>query len=228
MDRALVLLGVATATFLTVTTSGAGPWAGLPAPAALGESGYALILEFETGGAAGYVQHPEWPGAASGVTVGVGYDCGYNARWVICSDWAGLGERPANRLAGTSGVRGEPARTRVNDVRDILVPWRTALGVFDRVTVARFYALAQRAFPGFDDLRANARAALVSLVFNRGSSMIGENRREMRELREAVARGDYAAMAMANRRSERVWRGTAIERGMVRRREAEARLMETP
>ena len=38
-----------------------------------------LIVREEVGSQARYkhkYQHPEWPGGASGVTIGVGYDCG--------------------------------------------------------------------------------------------------------------------------------------------------------
>jgi len=210
--------------------SGTPPLVDLPPAPLLSPAGYRLILDFEVGGGQPYydryLSRPGWPGASSGVTVGGGYDCGYHAPAVIRHDWRALPEAP--RLAATSGVTGAAAKARVAEVRDILVAWELAEAVFNEVTLTRFYQLAQRTFPGFDALHSNARAALVSLVFNRGSSMTGERRREMREIRDCVARKDYPGMAAANRASIRVWRGTGVERGMARRREAEARLMETP
>jgi len=202
---------------------------GLPDTPEISPAGYDLIVGFETGGQADYTQwpRPEWPGGASGVTVGIGYDCGWNDARVILSDWMRL-DRNALRLAETSGIRGTPARPRAAALRDIVVDWEIAMGVFDRVTVTRFWQLARRTYPGFDDLRPNAQAALVSLTFNRGSDMLGDRRYEMRMIRECAARADYAGMAYWNRRSARVWRGTDIYAGMARRREAEARLMETP
>ncbi|XHR27564.1 MAG: hypothetical protein ACFUZC_16660 [Chthoniobacteraceae bacterium] len=204
-------------------------WVGLPPALDLTAEGHALIVSFETGGQHQYERwpHPEWPGAASGVTVGIGYDCGYNAGSVIRSDWRSLGADAA-RLAQTSGLRGVGAKPAARELRDILIAWDLALGVFDRVTVARFTELARRTYPGFDDLRPNAQAALVSLTFNRGSDMIGDRRYELRQIRTAVTKRDYAAMAEWNRRSIRVWRGTSIYAGMARRREAEAELMLTP
>jgi hypothetical protein len=74
---------------------------------------------------------------------------------------------------------------------------------------------------GFENLRPNAQAALVSLVFNRGSSMTGANRLEMRNLRPLVSSAitrdgfgvaeDEARVARA-RRSKPVWCGGAKPR----------------
>ena len=95
--------------------------------------------------------------------------------------------------------------------------------------MARTYAQCQRAFPGFDELRPNAQAALVSLVFNRGASMIGDGRREMRAIRDrGVPARDYDGIAAEFRAMTRVWQGTEIYNGMRRRRYAEADLVATP
>jgi len=198
---------------------------GLPPKPALSPEGFELILEFETGGRSGYNPRPEWPGFASGVTIGVGYDCGYNAAPVVRSDWRKLQAAP--RLAATSGITGRPARSKAAALRDVLVRWELAGEVFTEVTVARFHALTKRTFPGVEQLHPNAQAALVSLVFNRGNSLVGERRSEMRAIREAVARADYREIARQLRAMVRLWRGTDIERGMSRRRNAEAALVET-
>lgn len=206
------------------------PLIALPPAPRLSDAGYRLILDYEVGGGRAYydkrLSRPTWPGEASGVTVGVGYDCGYSSRTVILNDWHELPQAP--RLAGMSGMTGTAAKGQIASVHDILIEWELAEGVFDRVTVTRFMQLARRTYPGFDNLRPNAQAALVSLTFNRGSSMTGDRRREMREIRDCVPRKDYAGMARANRESIRVWKGTVIATGMKRRREAEAKLMESP
>jgi GH24 family phage-related lysozyme (muramidase) len=198
---------------------------GLPPAPPLSREGFDLIIEFETGGESNYNPRPEWPGFASGVTVGVGYDCGYNSAAVIRSDWRKLDAAP--RLAATSGITGRPAKTKAAELRDVLVRWQLATAVFSEVTVARFYALTQRTFPGVERLHPNAQAALVSLVFNRGNSLIGERRSEMRAIREAVALSAYSEIARQLRAMVRLWRGSDIERGMARRRYAEAALVET-
>lgn len=199
----------------------------LPPAPELTDIGHKLIIEFEVGGKAYYGEHPEWPRGASGVTVGIGYDLGYNSRTNILSDFRNLGNVSSRKLANASGITGLRARNYLPTVRDILVSWQIALGVFDEVDVARTFALCQRTFRSFDDLRPNAQASLVSLVFNRGNGMSGPNRTEMRATRDAAPKRDYDEMALQLRKMKRVWVGTNIYNGMARRREAEARLMET-
>jgi GH24 family phage-related lysozyme (muramidase) len=58
--------------------------------------------------------------------------------------------------------------------------------------------------------------------------MQGPNRSEMRDIRDAVPNQDYPRIASSIRHMERLWRGTVNERGLTRRREAEAALVLTP
>jgi GH24 family phage-related lysozyme (muramidase) len=191
----------------------------------LNEAGYQLILEHEVGGGQTYynrfLQRPTWPGEQSGVTVGIGYDCGYNTRTVILSDWAGMGG--GARLAAMAGITGIEAKAKALQVRDILIEWKLAERVFQQTSLEKFYLLTRKTFPGFDDLHPNCQAALVSLVFNRGSSMTGERRREMRDIRAAVPEQNYRAIAKALRSMKRIWNPSS---GLIRRREDEARLVE--
>jgi GH24 family phage-related lysozyme (muramidase) len=189
-----------------------------------------LILDYEVGGGRPYYENhlarPTWPGASSGVTIGVGYDCGYNSAPVIRHDWDLLDNRARSRLAATALVSGARARPLASSLRDVLIRWNIAETVFNRVTLARFTSLTARTFPGFEQLETNAQAALVSLIFNRGSSMTGPRRAEMRAIRAAVPRRDYRAIAAQLRAMKRIWSGQGME-GLLRRREAEARLVES-
>lgn len=213
---------------LTLPVAVHGQLVALPAPPPLSPAGRALIYEFEVGGVGRLPNggRPEWPGFASGVTVGVGYDCGYNSRAVILADWRKL--IGAERLAATAGITGQAAKPRALQVRDIVIKWGLASEVFDATTLTKFWQLTRRTFPGFDDLRPNAQAALLSLVFNRGASLAGPRRAEMRALTTLSPRADYPGMARQLRAMKKIWAGTDIERGMTRRRDAEAALMETP
>lgn len=204
----------------------------LPPAPELSPQGHALIVEYETGGMAWYNRnpHPEAPDERySGITEGIGYDNSTVDRGVIRVDWKILGDKNANRLADTHSYRGRVAKQHLHEVSDILVPWMVALDVFDRVDCARTYALCKRTFPGFEELRVNAQAAIVSLVFNRGNAMSGPNRSEMRDIRDyGVPSRDYDRIATAFRKMTRVWKGTEIYNGMRNRRYAEAKLVETP
>lgn len=189
--------------------------------------GHTLILEFETGGRSGYKPYPEWPQGASGVTIGIGYDLGYSSKSVILSDWKALDPTPRARLAGVSGKTGQSARASLPTVSDIYVQWTRAVDVFDQIDVARWYAATKRALPGFDALRPNCQAALISLGFNRGWSFTGPNRLEMRNIRDLVPKRDYAGMAEQERHMCRIWKGSVNENGLCRRRNAEADLILT-
>lgn len=192
----------------------------------------ALIVEFEVGGERTYsarYQRPLWPGAASGVTVGIGYDLGHQHASIIIDDWIEHGQR--HRLASAAGVIGAPAQSLARTMADIEVRWPLARRVFDRTSLVTHYRIARRVFvpQHFDPLPACARGALLSLVFNRGGSMTGQARAEMRAIRDrCLPAGDTPCIARELRAMARLWRGSSIATGMARRREAEAQLAVMP
>jgi hypothetical protein len=52
-------------------------------------------------------QHPEWPGGASGVTIGIGYDCGYSPANTIQGDWGDKLPAPMVKcLQDVAGIHG--------------------------------------------------------------------------------------------------------------------------
>lgn len=187
-------------------------------------AGRALIVEYE-----GWAGRPELPDRRySGVSWGWGWDSHQNSKANCLRYWGALPAPQAERLAETHPFYGQSAVEPTKKVRDIIIPRWLGDEVFDKIDLAKTYDECKRAFPGFGTLRPNAQAAVISLVFNRGASTVGANRKEMREMRDAIAKQDYAGIASSIRRSKRVWRGTSIQAGMTRRREAEARLVETP
>ena len=187
-----------------------------------------LIVAFEVGSPEVYhakYRQPIWPGAASGVTVGIGYDLGHTAPRVIALDWHASPH--AVRLASAAGTTGPLARELARRMADIAIEYGYAREVFDQTSVIEHYRVARRIFGGdaFDALPPNAQGALVSMVFNRGGAMAGERRAEMRAIRDTcVPAGDVHCIATQLRAMVRVWRGSDIEAGMRRRRHAEAAL----
>lgn len=188
-----------------------------------------LLLDYEVGGGEAYykkaLSRPTWPRGESGVTIGVGYDLGYTPRARVNADWHMLDQTTLDRLGATIGVKGTKASARAKEVRDIVIPWATAFEVFQRATVPFWIAQTRAAFPGIDALPWDAAGALVSLVFNRGPSMEGERRTEMRAIRVAVAAHDLPLIAKQLRRMKRLWIGKGLD-GLLARREAEAVLVE--
>lgn len=190
----------------------------------------ALIVRWEVGSPSLYARRyesPIWPGGASGVTWGIGYDGGHQTRQQIGLDWSAHDE--ASRLQATAGITGVAARPVVAQLRDVRVSFDLATDVFGAASLPRYHASARRAFgpDGFDVLPADAQGALVSLVYNRGASMIGPARTEMRSIRDVCIPGsDVHCIAGQIRLMCRLWRGTNLEAGLCGRREEEAGLAE--
>jgi hypothetical protein len=195
-----------------------------------------LILEFEVGGGENYynkfLKNPTWPEGQSGVTIGVGYDLGYVNKAEFSEDWKDLPKEIFDRLYKVVGIKGYNAKNLVRGLKDISIPWDLALKVFNNKTVTKFWNLTKETFPNFDNLPEDAKGGLVSLVFNRGNALEGDRRREMKLIRDGMAittTFDQKALSfIANqiRNMKRIWIGGSIEKGMSRRRDAEANLIE--
>ena len=195
-----------------------------------------LILEFEVGGGENYynkfLKNPVWPEGQSGVTIGVGYDLGYVNKTEFSEDWKDLPKEIFDRLYKVVGIKGYNAKNLIRGLKDITIPWELALKVFNNKTVTKFYNLTRQTFPNFDNLPEDAKGGLVSLVFNRGAALEGDRRREMKLIRDGmklVSTFDQKALTfIANqiRNMKRIWIGGSIEKGMSRRRDAEAKIIE--
>ena len=203
-------------------------------PLAISSQSIDLIVEFEVGGKAYYEKHlqrPTWPSGASGVTIGLGYDLGYNPPSQIHADWNGrLPADQVERLSRVSGVKGSKAKQLIKGLSHIRVPWDKAKEVFELNTLPRFGKQAAEAFPNLAACHPHVQGALLSLVFNRGPALTGKNRHDMmdihRILADGVQSGDYAQIASQFREMKAIWRGKGLD-GLLRRREAEAKLVES-
>ncbi len=223
------------------------PAAAAAAPAdwrgAISASGYAFIVGWETGGQAYYERvikgRPAWPGYASGITIGCGYDLGYHKRDDIVREWRPLlGAADTERLAQVALFRTVApdrddkvalARELVARLSDIVVPWSSAIGHFERVKLPALIRQLYASLDNLDILHPHCRAALLSLIFNRGASFAasGERFLEMRRIGAAVASGatgDLQSIPALLRAMKRIW---GVESSLSRRREGEAALFES-
>jgi GH24 family phage-related lysozyme (muramidase) len=188
---------------------------------AFSQKAFDLILSFE-----GMGQPKQWPGGESGVTIGFGYDLGYVTAAKFQEDWGD--QLPADvmtKLKTAIGLKGVPAKNKAATLKDIKIDRAPSLVVFTERTVPQYEAQTRAAFPGFDELPTDAQGALVSLVFNRGASMKGDRRTEMRAIRDAVPSGDLQEIADQLRKMKRLWVGQGLD-GLLRRRDAEADMVE--
>src|ERR1044072_9390241 len=184
-----------------------------------------LILEAE-----GLDQPYLWPGGQSGITIGYGYDLGYEK--TFDTDWKDvLPQGYRDRLASALGLREHSADVIKHRFDDITIGARSAMTVFIKHTLPTEERRTLHVFPGAENLPPLAFGALVSLVYNRGGSMTDDPRRpeshtrsEMRAIREAVPVSDLKEIASQIRRMKRLWVGAGL-RGLLHRREAEAALI---
>jgi GH24 family phage-related lysozyme (muramidase) len=181
-----------------------------------------LILSFE-----GLDQPYKWPRGDSGISIGRGYDLGYVTPSEFAADWADyLPAETIERLKKVCGLKGESARRVATRFADIWITPESADAVFERNMLPKQMWRTIIAFPGVEELPADAQGALVSLVYNRGTAMEGDRRMEMRTIRDAVKFGDLVTIAKQLRSMKRLWIGKGLD-GLLRRRDAEAALVES-
>jgi hypothetical protein len=195
----------------------------------LSPEGRKLLIDFEVGGGEDYfrkfLSRPTCPGEQSGVTIGVGFDLGYNSRAQFDEAWGSvLADEWSAILVEALGLKAQSARDWLHsnpDARGIEITWRQALDVFERITVPRFYLQALRIYPQIDALPEAARDALISLVFNRGAALAGDRRAEMVGIQNALRDGRLYDVPDLLRSMKRLWPNTL---GLQKRRDAEADL----
>jgi hypothetical protein len=190
-----------------------------------------LIIKHEVGGGESYynkyLQNPTWPKGQSGVTIGIGYDIGYNSLEEFTKDWKGkISDSDFDRLSKALGKKMTTASVLVKTLKDISIPWVKALEVFEDKTIPRFVKETLKAFPNADSLHPDAFGALISIVFNRGASISGSSRIEMLRIRELISSKDYKAIAKEVRNMKRLWENKGLD-GLLKRREEEAKLIES-
>lgn len=193
----------------------------IPSPRAI-----ALIEQFETGGV--FPSRISWPGGASGLTLGCGYDLGYQPVDQIGADWHALPSDIVVRLQSYAGRTGSSAQFALFGTHDIRIPEAIGRAVFENLDVPRWSAATAAAFHGCERLSGDSFGALVSLCFNRGTSMSDTqpgNRSEMRRIRDACAAGDFGAVPDLIRSMKRLWVGKGLD-GLLARRDAEAALFQ--
>lgn len=173
-------------------------------------------------------QHPEWPGGASGITIGIGYDCGYATRERIQADWLGMvTPKEVALLQNVAGLKGAEAHAALASVQPyVTVSWNAAMHVFEKIDVPKWEATVVRACPGSDKLPADCFGAIMSIAYNRGASFSqpGDRYREMRNIRAHIANNTWDKIPDEIRSMKRLWGPS--QSGLLRRRDHEAALFE--
>ena len=190
-----------------------------------------LLLQYEVGGGKFYYEKYlskfTWPGGASGPTIAIGVDCAYYSEKELAGIFSFLPKDQVIKIQASSGKTGQQGKEYTKELRalGITINWEKALEIFENLTWPKFTRLAEKTFPGLSQLHPDAYGAIVSLVFNRGTSLVGEKRREMANIKTLIPNKDYKNIAEEFRNMKRVWKGKGLD-GLLERREAEAKLVE--
>jgi hypothetical protein len=114
-----------------------------------------------------------------------------------------------NALAATAGLTKQKAVNTLSGLRNIVdIPIEAALQVFYNTTIFEFAKKAVGIYPDLFKLHPVEQSVIVSLVYNRGSKLEGETRREMKDLIVAIKNDDDKAMADLIRSMCRLWPNT--------------------
>lgn len=136
-------------------------------------------------------EHFSWPGGASGPTIGVGYDCGYETAESIKADWTGfIDDARIARIIPAAGIHGAAGHAFVDAHRnDITITWQESLNQFSARELPKWEAIVRANLPNTDELSGDSFGALVSLAYNRGPSFDAPGSRytEMRNIKAHMA-----------------------------------------
>lgn len=191
-----------------------------------------LLLKHEVGGGKNYYEKYlsgfTWPGGSSGPTIAIGVDCAYYSREELYDIFNFLPEEQIELICGSINKTGLSGKeyTLFLKKHNIKVSWDQALDIFNNITWYKFSKLAETVFPGLNELCDDAYGAIVSLVFNRGASLSGNKRTEMRKIKDLIPKKNYKEIANQIRSMKRLWIGKNLD-GLLSRREDEAKLVET-
>jgi len=173
-------------------------------------------------------RRPIWPGGRSGVTIGLGYDLGFVSPRAFEDHWQDLltpsqiaDLRPACRLQGAT------AQAQLASFKDVVVDWAPAEKQFQRF-LPYVIAETENTFPNCADLSEMSLGALVSLVYNRGSNTnkLIPRRVHMYQCKVAMQERKFHLIPGYLREMKVLWANEKDARGLLVRRDLEARLFE--
>lgn len=159
------------------------------------QAGIDEIVTEEDSGQAYYTRHYthfEYPGGASGPTVGIGYDCGYSSADKIRKDWSGIiPDAMVEALVRSAGLTGAAAAEFVREhYASATITWDQAMAEFMNRELPNWEAQCRAALPNYDLLPGDCAGAIDSLAYNRGAAgfhAAGDRYREMRAIHDHMA-----------------------------------------
>ncbi len=180
-----------------------------------------FIVREEVGSRKFYDKHvamPHFPGEASGVTIGVGYDLRFQEPADFEADWTGI-LTPAQMDALRPHLGKKGSAEAVAALGNLRIPFHAAWTVFVKRALPRGIQQTEGAYGALQNLPPLCRGALVSLVYNRGTKMTGDTRTEMKAIRDHIDAGALDKVADEFVNMKRLWPNS---NGLRKRRDKEA------
>jgi GH24 family phage-related lysozyme (muramidase) len=194
------------------------------------------IIYYEVGGRSYYNAKytkpmvPAWQTTSSGVTVGFGFDLGYNTPQQIDKAFKGvLRDSEIKALQSVSGMKGKNAYYNgLPKVKNsVVLTYEQSEQVFKKDSLPRFTKQTSDAFAlSKDRLHPHSNGALVSLVFNRGPSLANTDaRKEMRWIKSNISISKEDKVPSDIKSMKRLWSYSKLK-GLHLRRDDEAKLFQ--
>ena len=159
----------------------------------------------------------------SGVTFGLGFDCGQCTAAEIREAWGSILSKDwVDKLVKCAGKKKYDAVAMLDSLKGLEIPIEDALKVFYNTTIFKFAKETYRIYPDVVKVHPVEQSVFVGLVYNRGNDLTGDRRKEMKELVGAIKRDIDTEMASIIRHMQRLW---ANVKGLRIRRDAEADLI---
>lgn len=154
----------------------------------------------------------------SGITIGYGYDLGQQSKTQIATDLQGLyTEDEIKRFQSVSGLKTHNAINNLYKVNDIQISKENALKL-SSISKKRYAQDTYDIYPEVINLHPHCQGALLSIIYNRGNSLNGERRIEMRNIQIHLKNMKYEKISNEIISMKRLW----TDGGLLSRREKEA------
>lgn len=194
------------------------------------------IIYYEVGGKEYYNKNltkptvPAWQTTSSGVTIGFGFDCGYNTPDQIRKALTDIAsENEIKALQSVSGLKGKSAYYNgLPKVKyTVNISYEEAEKIFKKDSLPRFTKQTSNTFNlSYNRLHPHSNGALVSLVFNRGPLINNSNsRKEMKNIKTHLEKNQDYKIPNEIKSMKRLWDYNKLK-GLHLRRDAEANLFQ--
>jgi GH24 family phage-related lysozyme (muramidase) len=158
----------------------------------------------------------------SGITIGYGYDLGQQTSKQVEKDLDGFYTlEEIKKFQSVAGLKQNNAVNNLSKVQNLTITKDTAMQLTRRVK-ANYAQKTYDIWPEVIDMHPHCQGALLSIVYNRGNSLNGDRRKEMKNIQIYLSNNDSSKIPTEIIAMKRLW-NINIEKGLHLRRDEEAK-----